>query len=47
MINQGEFIQVRKLEDLDDIHSEESIYETDSETDDTYSEELENSEEDE
>ena len=25
MINQGEFIQVRKLEDLDDIHSEESI----------------------
>ena len=47
MIEQEEFIQVRKLEDLDNLHSEESIYETDSEIDDTCSEELETSEEDE
>ena len=47
MIKQEEFIQVRKLEDLDDLHSDESIYETDSKIDDTCSEELENSEDDE
>ena len=42
MIEQEEFIQVRRLEDLNDLHSEESIYETDSEIDDTCLEELEN-----
>ena len=47
MIKQEDFIQVRKLEDLDDLHSDESIYETDSEIDDTCSEEIANSEEDE
>ena len=47
MIQQEEFIQVRKLEDLDNLHSKESIYETDSEIDDTCLEELETSEEDE
>ena len=47
MIKQEEFIQVRKLEEIDDLHSDESIYETDFEIDDTCSEELENSEEDE
>ena len=35
MIKQEEFIQVRKLEYLDDLHSNESIYETNSEIDDT------------
>ena len=47
MIKQEEFIQVRKIEEIDDLHSDESIYETDFEIDDTCSEELENSEEDE
>ena len=47
MIEQEEFIRVKRLEDLDDLHSEESIYETNSEIDDTCYEELENSEEDE
>ena len=47
MIEQEEFIQVRKLEDLDNLHSEELIYETYFEIDDTCSEELETSEEDE
>ena len=47
MIKQEDFIQVRKLEDLDDLHSDESIYETDSEIDDTCSEDLDYSEEDE
>ena len=47
MIKQEEFIQVRKLEDLDYLHSDESIYETDSEIDDTCSENLDYSEEDE
>ena len=47
MIEKEEFIQVRKLEDLDDLHFEESIYETDSEIDDTCSEDLDYCEEDE
>ena len=47
MINQEDFIQVRKLEDLDDLHSDESIYETDSETDDICSEDLDSFEDDE
>ena len=33
MINQEDFIQVRKLEDLDDLESGDSVYETDSEID--------------
>ena len=33
MIRQEDFIQVRKLEDLDDLQSGDSVYETDSETD--------------
>ena len=45
MINQEDFIQVRKLEDLDDLQSGDSVYETDSESD--YSEDLDYSEEDE
>ena len=47
MIKQEDFIQVRKLEDLDDLHSDESINETDSEIDDTCSEDLNYYEEDE
>ena len=47
MINQEDFIQVRKLEDLDDLQSGHSVYETDSETDYDYSEDLDYSEEDE
>ena len=47
MINQEDFIQVRKLEDFDDLQSDESIYETDSETDDIYFEDLDYTEEDE
>ena len=45
MIIQEDFIQVRKLEDLDDLQSGDSVYETDSETD--YEEDLDFSEEDE
>ena len=47
MINKEDFIQVRKLEDLDDLQSGDSVYETDSETDYDYSEDLEYYEEDE
>ena len=32
MIKQEEFIKVNKLEDLNDLHLDEDIYETDSET---------------
>ena len=32
MIKQEEFIKVNKLEDLNDLHTDEEIYETDSET---------------
>ena len=45
MIDQEDIIQVRKLEDLDDLQSGDSVYETDSETD--YDEDLDYSEEDE
>ena len=38
MINKEDFIQVRKLKDLDDLQSGDSVYETDSETDYDYSE---------
>ena len=32
MINQEEFIKIKKFEDLNELHSEESVYETESET---------------
>ena len=47
MIEREGFIQVRKLEDLDDLRSEESIYKIASEIDDTCFEDLDYSEEDE
>ena len=45
MISQEDFIQVRKLEGLDDLQLGDSVYEIDSETD--YDEDLDYSEEDE
>ena len=45
MIDQEDFIQVRKIEDLDDLQSGDSVYETDSETD--HDDDLDYSEEDE
>ena len=47
MISEEDFIQVRKLEDLDHLQSDESVYETDSEIDDICSEDLDDSDEDE
>ena len=47
MISQEDFIKFRRLEDLDDLQSGDSVYETDSETDYDDIENLDYSEEDE
>ena len=47
MIDKEDFIQVKRIEDLDDLESDDSIYETDSEIDYDDTEGLEDTDEDE